>query len=113
MTREEKVNILGTEYTVEHIDRNEDKNLFDNDGYCDWTTKRIVIVIDDDTFTVGEPTVYLDKVLRHEVIHAFMYESGLHDCATFNDEHFEQIVDWIAIQYPKIKKVFEQLGVEK
>ena len=103
------VDILGTKYSVEVKNRNADKNLSEVDGYCDWTTKRIVIVQNDDTFTVGNPTAYLDKVLRHEVIHAFMYESGLHEAATFNDEHFEQMVDWIAIQYPKIEKVFKEL----
>ena len=31
------------------------------------------------------------------------------DCWTKNEE----MVDWIAIQYPKIKKVFQQLGCDE
>ena len=53
--------------------------------------------------------------LRHEVIHAFLNESGLTsssngvDCWALNEE----MVDWIAIQYPKIRKVFQQLGCDE
>ena len=49
------------------------------------------------------PDVYMKKTLRHEIVHAFMFESGL----GYNWEHGsigqeETVVDWIAIQLPKI-----------
>lgn len=47
------------------------------------------------------------KVLRHEIIHAFLHESGLHDLAMD-----EQIVDWLAIQFPKINQMFEELEIK-
>jgi hypothetical protein len=51
---------------------------------------------------------YADKVFRHELTHAFLFESGL---ACYGGD--EKIVDWIAAQYPKLKEVFERLKVEK
>lgn len=43
------------------------------------------------------------EVLRHEIIHAFFSESGL---GGYNVD--EQLVDWIAKQFPKIKRCFEE-----
>lgn len=54
----------------------------------------------------------MKKQLRHEIIHAFLAESGLQA----NFEHYKQfgheetIVDWFAIQFPKIMKTFEEIG---
>lgn len=47
--------------------------------------------------------------LRHEIIHAFLFESGL----GFNLEHRESgheetLIDWLAIQFPKILEVFKE-----
>lgn len=51
--------------------------------------------------------------LRHEVIHAFLNESGL-QWNSFAPENAwaknEEMVDWIAIQAPKIFKVYQELG---
>ena len=53
------------------------------------------------------------KQLRHEIIHAFLAESGLQSNFKHSDEfgHDETMVDWIAIQWHKIEKVFDQLGI--
>jgi hypothetical protein len=51
---------------------------------------------------------YKKKVIRHEVIHAFFFESGLGDSSYGKNE---ELVDWIAMQFPKIAEVFEELGV--
>ena len=37
------VNVLGTEYTIEYKNANEDAFMFEVDGYCDKTSKRIVV----------------------------------------------------------------------
>ena len=75
------------------------------------TSKKIVVdsCINSD---LDHPDEYIKLALRHEVIHAFMFESGL-DSET---EHVkfpedEIFVDWVAIQYPKIKKVFDELEI--
>ncbi len=46
----------------------------------------------------------LTKFLRHEVIHAFFSESGLDDYSSN-----EELVNWIAIQFPKMLQVFKEI----
>ena len=51
--------------------------------------------------------------LRHEIVHAFFNESGLMDSAFAYDGAWaknEEMVDWLAIQIPKIYKAFEEAG---
>ena len=50
---------------------------------------------------------YKNSVKRHELIHAFLYESGLDACSWANNE---EMVDWIAIQFPKLFKAFQEVG---
>lgn len=107
-----KVNILGTEYTIEC--RKEDPKLEDADGYCDTSIK--LIVVEDfkpDKKSKENLEGYMQKVLRHEIIHAFMHESGLDVnscCFEGGWAVNEEMVDWFAIQSPKIFKVFEDVG---
>ena len=107
-----RVSILGETYTIYKDSEDDDFRLKESDGYTDWTTK-IIVIWDGSCWerqnSVGNIEKYRNKVLRHEIIHAFVMESGLHEAATFDDDHFEQMVDWIAIQFPKIQEVFEKL----
>lgn len=110
------VNILGTEYTI-HIGNESDyPALSDVDGYMDSTTKEIVVddmkKSENDKQAKGNLKAYQNQCLRHEIIHAFMDESGL----SHNFEHKsigieETTVDWFAIQSPKIFKVFQELDI--
>ena len=101
------VNILGTEYKV-YREPFKDKDV---DGYCDYTSKEIKIR-DDNVNEVGDFDGLTRKQLRHEIIHAFLAESGLQA----NYEHYRQfghdetIVDWFAIQFPKMIKAFESVN---
>ena len=101
-----KINVLGTEYVVEFKELNDE----DIDGFCDNTQKLIVIRSDNEN-KVGDFKYLQKKQLRHEIIHAFMSESGL-QC---NWQHIEQFrhdettIDWFAIQSPKIFRVFAEL----
>lgn len=103
-----KINILGTEYTITQSNKVDDLNLENCDGYCDYSVKKIVI----DTFQEAPNSVqnleeYRKQVIRHELVHAFLNESGL------NGESWgrnEEIVDWIAYQFPKLLKAFEEGG---
>lgn len=102
------VNILGTEYTIEPRELKDE----DIDGFTDNTSKLIVIRTDN-VNSVCDFEYLQKKQLRHEIIHAFMSESGL-QC---NWQHIEQFghdettVDWFAIQSPKIFKVFQELDI--
>lgn len=105
-----KLNILGTEYEVNIENAETYKELENCDGYCDKTTKKIVITEKTKDCNLGDFNVYQRKILRHEIIHAFLFESGLHECWQKNDGHDETMVDWIAVMFPKMRKVFEEAG---
>lgn len=101
------LNILGTSYTLEVVSKADDKYLEKCDGYCDKTSKRIVVKAKDDEDELDNYDVYLKKIKRHEIIHAFLFESGLHE--NFKHEtwgHEETMIDWIAVQFPKLMNVF-------
>lgn len=103
-----KINILGTEWTILFSDERKDKILERCDGYCDKTSHRIVVTSEPEDNELKFFTEYQKKVIRHEIIHAFLFESGLHGCMNTEkqSEHDEQMVDWIAAQFPKLLKVF-------
>lgn len=102
------VDVLGVEYTIKESNKLKDFNLEDNDGYCDHSTKTIVIdTFQDSPGSLGNLEEYKKQVIRHELIHAFLFESGLNGCSWAKNE---EIVDWIACQFPKLQNVFEQLN---
>ncbi len=115
------VNILGTEYTIETHKVSEDDYLKENHlaGYCGEEDKLIVIadMSEKDFFAGMDEQVqktYWKKTLRHEITHAFFNESGLQSSANAYDKAWsrnEEMVDWFAIQSPKIFKVFQELDI--
>jgi len=97
------LNILGTDYTLEFRQDVHDRYLRDRDGYCDDSTKEIVVDVMEPEGG-GQPEKrnlkeQQKKTIRHEIVHAFLHESGL-DTASW--AHNEEIVDWIALQFPKM-----------
>ena len=99
-----KVNILGTEYNLVEDDSLVKLNI---DGMCKEYTKEISIRPTLDMLCEDESEEDKKKrtkeVLRHEIIHAFFSESGLDDYSLN-----EQLVNWLAIQFPKMAKFFEE-----
>jgi hypothetical protein len=108
-----RVSILGTKYEILQRSADSDPDLRDCDGYCDKTIKRIVVTTRDANCNLGDFESYRRKVLRHEIIHAFLFESGLHENFMHSPGHDETYVDWFAAQYPKIKAVFSQAGCDE
>lgn len=116
-----KLNILGTEYSIEVREFEEDKVLKENSfaGYCCGDSHLIVIsnIDNNENFEHDSELAkenYINTVLRHEIIHAFLNESGLQCCAIKSEDAWsrnEEMVDWIAIQFPKILKVYQECGV--
>lgn len=113
-----KINVLGTEYTVNYYDYDE-LPIFEErsiDGYQDDFLKEIAIVnIKTYPGFENETDEYCKlherHTLRHEIVHAFLTESGLSDSSAQLAVPWsknEEMVDWIAIQFPKIMKVFEE-----
>jgi hypothetical protein len=103
-----KVKVLGERYEVIESNCAEDLTLAGaSDGYCDHTTKSIVI----DTFkpsddSLGDLERYRKQVIRHELVHAFLFESGLGANSWGSNE---EIVDWIAAMFPKMLEAFEEV----
>lgn len=100
------IDVLGTEYSINQSNRMEDISLENADGYCDYSVKKIVI----DTFqntpnSLKNLDEYKRQVVRHELIHAFLFESGLGGNSWGKDE---EIVDWIAYMFPKLSEAFEK-----
>lgn len=98
-----KTNILGEEYTINLNTPRE--ILTDCDGTCSRYDKLISMVDIDEIFdgegTENGRTKRYAEGLRHEIIHAFLEESGLD-----NYSEDEELVQWLAIQFPKIAEVF-------
>jgi hypothetical protein len=104
-----KVNVLGTEYEIS-INGNDAHFKHGIDGYCDETTKKIVIdEMIPDEMSKGDLKDFQNKVIRHELIHAFLFESGLAECSEWATN--EEMIDFFAKQFPKIQKVFEELKI--
>lgn len=110
------VNVLGTKYTIEVHKRSEDKLMQDIncDGYCSADNHKIVVADMTEKksfsyFDESEAHEYFKKTLRHEIIHAFLNESGLRESTSGLEIAWaknEEMVDWMAIQMPKIYKAF-------
>ena len=103
-----KVNVLGTEYTIIESNSTKDASLENKDGYCDTSIKKCVIneMSSDDVDAKKNLPGYKKAVIRHELIHACLYESGLDCCAYWSTN--EEMVDWIAIQFPKLIQAFKE-----
>ena len=107
------VNILGTEWSIVFLSPPESEKLTDCDGYTDWTTQRIVVaVLEPDKDSVEDLTCYRNKVVRHEIVHAFLFEAGLGFCAGPAEcwATNEEMVDWLAMQGPKICEAWKTAG---
>ena len=106
-----RVRILGSVWTIKERSESEDERLKNCDGYCDWTTREIVVEREI-TGNLGDMEKYIRKVTRHEIVHAFLMESGLHECAgeVCSWAANEEMVDWIARQGQKIYVAWKEAG---
>jgi hypothetical protein len=103
-----KIDILGTEYTLTESNEANDSKLIGRDGYADTSVKKCVVDDMSNAYTGTDAKEnlpeYKKSVKRHELIHAFLYESGLDSCSWACNE---EMVDWLAIQSPKLLKAFK------
>lgn len=115
---QKSVSVLGTEYKIIFKKYTEDK-LFEKDGidgYCNNISREIVVCCMS-TYPGYEKESALvietvqKEILRHEITHAFLKESGL--CASSLNYSGgwacnEEMVDWIALQGLKIYEAWKQ-----
>ena len=71
--------------------------------------------LESDRNSVENLEEYKKNVLRHEIIHAFLYESGLQNNSACGGAwaQNEEMIDWIAIRFSKIQKAFKEAGYRK
>ncbi len=102
------INILGTSYTVNMATASTEPRLEDCDGFCDETTREIVTKNYErgQRLSKGRLELQEQKVIRHEIIHAFLYESGLAENSDWAQN--EEMVDWFAKQAPKLCKAWQE-----
>ena len=109
------VEILGAMWTVKTATEEEEPRLRETDGFTDWTTRLICVsdVPDNCDCNLDDPLEYVKKVIRHEIVHAFMFESGLAE--SWKHDYLgqeEMTVDWIAIQLLKISRAVKKVCLE-
>lgn len=114
------VNVLGTQYTIEIRKIGEDKVL-DKNGFAAYCCNDMPLIVIADLEDEGHfefeseaaKNNYFKECLRHEIVHAFLNESGLKNNFEHANRmgHEETMIDWIAIQFPKLQKAFEEVGV--
>ena len=103
-----KIDILGTTYTV--ID---DNSILEDgyDGYAHIYDKSIRIrpiekMLDGVVgLTDNEKRAYYREVLRHEIMHCVFAESGVEKW-----EDDEELVTYLSKVYPKVNRIFAELG---
>lgn len=114
------VNILGTTYIIRIKRFDEDPRFKEENlgAYCVAATKDIVL-LDFKTAPGNEKEPHsrclkaMRLNLRHEIVHAFFNESGLQVNALQYEGAWsknEEMVDWIAIQGPKIYRAWREAG---
>lgn len=106
-----KIDVLGSEWYILFRSEKDDEYLKTGvDGYTDYTTKTIVVAeIEKGIGVVENIQEHMKKVARHEVVHAFLCESGLRENSSSITDGWatnEEMVDWIAFQGPKICKAW-------
>ena len=116
-----KIDILGTEYRIEIHKVSEDSFMEEKSlaGYCEEENKLIVVADMSEEKYFGDmdekaQETYRKKTLRHEIMHAFLNESGLSDSSNRFDGAWaknEEMVDWLAIQAPKIFSAFKKMNI--
>jgi len=116
-----KIDILGTKYTIRRVNAGQDETIdkMRYGGYCSNTDKEIVILNlkstpewRDEEETAIRKTE--NTTIRHEIIHAFLNESGLQWNSFATERAWaknEEMVDWFAIQSPKIFAIYQKLGI--
>ena len=112
LTESRTINVLGTDIRVLFRKEADDPKLKNMVGYFEGSKALIVVkILEPDENSLGDLDKYQMEALRHEIIHAFMFESGLG--ANWEHKpigHEETTIDWIAAQFPKLLEVFEKVG---
>ena len=114
MTDPKVISVLGKDIQILFRKEAADPKLKNCVGYFDSSKGWIIVkILEPDENSLGDLECFQKEVLRHEIIHAFLYESGLDACSgpAANWASNEEMVDWFAIQSPKIFRIFQEQGL--
>lgn len=111
------LHILGAAWALEYATPETDPKLELCDGYTDWTIQKIVVR----DFAKGKPEdmdlsdleAVARNTARHEIIHAFLCESGLRENSADTDAWAanEEMIDWFAIMGERIHQAWREAEV--
>lgn len=108
------VSILGTKYKLLFVPcDNERLTAAEADAIIDETTKEMIVgIFKPDSCSVANLDEYQRKTIKHEIVHAFLFESGLAESSGRVNSWAtnEEMVDWIARQHDKLHRAFEEAG---
>lgn len=106
------IDILGTRYKIAYENEGSNPKLKECVGLCEQYSKEIIVNdlkdLQNDVMCVEKIENFQKKILRHEIIHAFLGESGLRSQSDWAE--CEEMIDWFAIQHEKLHKAFEEAG---
>ena len=108
------VDILGSKWTIKYVDDDpafEQANGFTNDAAREIVIENVKMKNDPLSYDMQSQYNNQKRVLRHELIHAYLFESGLGDSSNSCDAWAvnEEMVDWFAIQSPKMFQTFKEV----
>ena len=91
------ITILDKKWDIVFCDKKDDQELNDCDGYTSTRQGERKMVIAKDAYQSKE------QILRHELIHAFLFETGLGFCSDWATN--EEMVDYFARNWTKIDNI--------
>lgn len=113
------IDVLGSKYSIYAMDKDDEATIDawgeNHAGYCDPSVKEIVLrgsLLEPEPGSLADLEHSWKAIMRHEIIHAFLYEGGLTGEVQHREAYYgdELLIDWLAIQTPKIFKAFQTAG---
>lgn len=98
-----EINILGQVYPIFEDTAENNDVLKKNDGYIDLGNRIIVLEKNIPNKKLKE------HILKHELVHAFLIESGLDDQTFDAWAKNEEMIDWIALQLFKMSNTATEM----
>lgn len=106
-----KIDVMGVSYEIAERSEADDYRLTEANAYCDWTA-RLIVIEKDPEGDLNCMAEFSKKLLRHEIVHAFLLESGLSESSLPFESWAvnEEMVDWFARIGPRIYAAWQTAG---
>lgn len=108
-----EIDILGEIWKIIKVSEDEDDRIINQAGFMDKSTREIGLM-ELEPRVQGE-VMDRDKMsrhtLRHEIIHALIAECGIDQYIDWAAS--EEVVDFFAYHFPRLNKIFKELGIEQ